>query len=109
MQEKKKKEKKKKTTKRKTCFQLRFRLRCGAAPTLLMTPVPCNFFSVANSDYRVGVKLGAKHHLFWLLFCARSVSGTGPAAVCLSSGFDEAVLNTDAIWCGIKAQGYRVL
>lgn len=46
------------------CFQLCFRLQCRAAPTLLMTPVPCNFFSVANSDYRVGVKLQAKHHLF---------------------------------------------
>lgn len=43
----------------------------GYTPTLLMTPVPCNFFSVANSDYRVGVELGATHHLLQLLFCAR--------------------------------------
>lgn len=35
----------------------------SATPTLLMTPVPCNFFRVANSDYRVGVELGDKHHL----------------------------------------------
>lgn len=28
-----------------------------------MTPVPCNFFRVANSDYRVGVELRDKHHL----------------------------------------------
>lgn len=50
------------------CFQLGFRSQCCATPTLLMTPVPCNFFSVACSDYRVGVKLQAKHHLFQLLF-----------------------------------------
>ena len=59
-----------------------------------MTPVPCNFFSVANSDYRVGVKLQAKHHLFQLLFCVCSVFNTGPAAVCLNSRVDEAVFNT---------------
>lgn len=76
------------------CFQLCFRLRCEASPTLLMTPVPCNLFSVANSDYRVGVKLRAKHHLFQLLFCVRSVFNTGPAAVCLNSRVDEAVFNT---------------
>lgn len=76
------------------CFQLCFRLQCEASPTLLMTPVPCNFFSVANSDYRVGVKLRAKHHLFQLLFCVCSVFNTGPAAVCLNSRVDEAVFNT---------------
>lgn len=79
------------------CFQLGFRLQCRAAPTLLMTPVPCNFFSVANSDYRVGVKLQAKHHLFQLLFSVCSVFNMGPAAVRLNSRFDEAVFNTEMI------------
>lgn len=79
------------------CFQLCFRLQCIAAPTLLMTPVPCNFFSVANSDYRVEVKLQAKHHLFQLLFCVCSVFNMGPAAVCLNSHFNEAVFNTKVI------------
>lgn len=79
------------------CFQLGFRLQCRAAPTLLMTPVPCNFFSVANSDYRVGVKLQAKHHLFQLLFCVCSVFNMGPAAVCLNSCLNEAVFNTKVI------------
>lgn len=76
------------------CFQLCFRLRRLAAPTLLMTPVPCNFFSVAKSDYRVGVKRQARHHLFPLLFCVCSDFNTGPAAVCLNSHVDEAVFNT---------------
>lgn len=62
-----------------------------------MTPVPCNFFSVANSDYRVGVELQAKHHLLQLLFCVCSVFNTGPAAVCLNSCFHEAVFNTKLI------------
>lgn len=38
-------------------------------PTRLMTPVPCNFFSVANSDYRVGVELPAVHHLSHPSYC----------------------------------------
>lgn len=63
-----------------------------------MTPVPCNFFSVANSDYRVGVKLQAKHHLFQLLFCVCSVFNMGPAAVRLNSCYNEAVFNTKVIW-----------
>lgn len=54
-------------------FQLSFRLRklLSRTPTRLMTPVPCNFFSVANCDYRVGVELLAEHHLSQLLssFC----------------------------------------
>lgn len=77
-------------------FQLCFRLQCGAAPTLLMTPAPCNFFSVANSDYRVGVELRAQHHLFQLLFCVCSVFNTGPAAVRLNSRVNEAVFNTQS-------------
>lgn len=60
-----------------------------------MTPVPCNFFSVANSDYRVEVKLQAKHHLFQLLFVF-AVFNTSPAAVCLNGGVDEAVFNTES-------------
>lgn len=60
-----------------------------------MTPVPYNFFSVANSDYRVGVKLQAKHHLFQLLFVF-SVFNTIPAAVCLNGGIDEAVFNAES-------------
>lgn len=32
-----------------------------------MTPVPCNFSSTANCDYRVGVELLAMHHLSQLL------------------------------------------
>lgn len=64
-----------------TCFQLSFHLQCRVTPTLLMTPVPCNFFSVENSDYRVGVELQAKHHLFLLLFCA---SLTPTPQLCLS-------------------------
>ncbi len=59
-----------------------------------MIPVPCNFFSVANSDYRVGVKLQARHHLFQLLFRVCSDFNTGPAAVRLNGHVDEALFNT---------------
>lgn len=64
------------------CFQLCFRLRSVA--TLLMTPVPCNFLRVANSDYRVEVALQAEHHLLQLLFSTCSAFNTDPAAVCVS-------------------------
>lgn len=72
---------------RKTCvFNSVSALRCGDAAALLMTPVPCNFFSVTNSDYRVGVELGAKHHLFSLLFFF-SLTRAQQLCVCLNSRF----------------------
>jgi len=62
-----------------------------------MTPVPYNFLSVTKSDYRVGVKLQAKHHLFRLLFVF-ALSLTRALQLCVSIVvFDEAVFNTKVI------------
>lgn len=66
------------------CFQLCFRLQFKASHRFLMTPAPCNFFSVAVSDYRVGVELQSRHHLFQLSFCICSLFKMSPAAVWLS-------------------------
>lgn len=50
---------------RSACFSTQFPL--SPMPTRLMSPVPCNLFSVANCDYRVGVELLAMNHLSQLL------------------------------------------
>lgn len=64
-----------------------------------MTPVPCNFFSVANCDYRVGVELLAVHHLsqlllFFSLFRHATVFNNGTAAVRLNSRVAETMFDT---------------
>lgn len=84
----------------------------GYTPTLLMTPVPCNFFSVQTLI--TGWESSFKPRIIFCSYCfALAVFNTGPAAVCLNSRVYEAVFNTKSDLAqqpkAASARGYRFL